>query len=287
MGAWLNRTWITVAIVGAIFTLAHIDAWTGPGLVYVAGFSAAFGIGGVRAGSVAPLCGLHAAHNAMEFLWFRESNAVTTWPMAGFTIMALSLWLGWLFWITRTRTAGAVPSAFAVGRLIGSRFPRFLGWGTLVLGLASLSFGELRRHYQLQSLQWPMTKGIIMQADLAEGTSSYGRMRGPRTFYYADVTYTYHVADNRYVAKRISLVNPHLATEDGEKARSFLAAHPAHSSVDVYYHRRHPEIAILIPEVDEAQWLRWCGVGLTLVAIWTLISSRKVCARLKAQSEKP
>ncbi len=72
--------------------------------LYVAGFSAAFGIGGVRAGSLAPLCGLHAAHNAMEFLWFpRESNATTTWPMAALTVGALSLWLVWLFWMTSPR----------------------------------------------------------------------------------------------------------------------------------------------------------------------------------------
>jgi hypothetical protein len=108
-GACVKRAWAAVAIVGLIFTAVHFDAWTGPAMVYVAGFSAAFGIGGIRAGSIAPLCGLHAAHNAMEFLWFpHESNAVTTWPMADANVAALSIWIVWLFWTTRPRLGKAL-----------------------------------------------------------------------------------------------------------------------------------------------------------------------------------
>lgn len=111
VGAWVKHTWVAMAIVGVIFTIVHFDAWTAPGIVYVAGFSAAFGIGGIRTGSIAPLCGLHAAHNAMEFLWFpHESNTVTTWPMTGTTVAALAVWLVWLFWTTRPRPATAFVS---------------------------------------------------------------------------------------------------------------------------------------------------------------------------------
>jgi hypothetical protein len=178
-----------------------------------------------------------------------------------------------------------MASAFSIGRYLGRHFPQVLGWGTLVLGLGAISFGELRMRYQLKSLHWPSTPGAIMQAGLGRRTTHYGRMRQPRSFYYADVTYTYQVADKRYVANQISLANPDLAGERGEEARGFLAAYPAHSSVDVYYDPKHPEVAILMREVDESQHavLRWCGGGMILVAIWTLISSRKACARLRAK----
>lgn len=116
VGAWVGHTSVAVVVVGSIFTAVHIDAWTGPGIVYVAGFSIAFGVGGVRAGSLAPLCGLHAAHNAMEFLWFpHESNNTTTWPQAALTTGALSVWLIWLFWMSDQRGARTPPQEMRDG----------------------------------------------------------------------------------------------------------------------------------------------------------------------------
>ena len=102
IGAWVKRAWIAVAVVAVIFAAAHPDSWTGPGIVYILGFGIAFGIGGVRAGSLAPLCGMHAAENTMDWLWFpHDSNATMTWPMAAVTVAALFIWLVWLFWIIR------------------------------------------------------------------------------------------------------------------------------------------------------------------------------------------
>jgi membrane protease YdiL (CAAX protease family) len=101
MGAWVKRTWIAIVVVGGLFTAAHPDSWTGPGIIYIVGFSGALGIGGVRAGSLAPLCGMHAANNAMDWLWFpHDSNKMITWPMAIVTVVALLVWLAWLFWMT-------------------------------------------------------------------------------------------------------------------------------------------------------------------------------------------
>jgi membrane protease YdiL (CAAX protease family) len=113
LAAWTNRVWLAVAITAVIFTAAHVDAWTGPAIVYVGGFAIAFGVGCVRAGSLAPLAGMHAVHNAMEFLWFpHEGLRSTTWAMAAVTAAGLSLWLGWLFWSTRNANlSNARPQA--------------------------------------------------------------------------------------------------------------------------------------------------------------------------------
>jgi membrane protease YdiL (CAAX protease family) len=109
VGAWVNRPWIAVLIVVIVFTVLHTDAWTAPGIIYIASFSFAVGIGGVRAGTLAPLWGLHAAENAMNWLWFpHDSNAVDTWPMVVAAVAGLSIWLGWLFWITREKPTNAL-----------------------------------------------------------------------------------------------------------------------------------------------------------------------------------
>ncbi len=105
VGAWVKRPWIAVLIVVIVFTAVHPDAWTAPGIIYIASFGFAVGIGGVRAGTLAPLCGLHAAENAMDWLWFpHDSNTTDTWPMVVAAVAGLSIWLGWLFWITRKKT---------------------------------------------------------------------------------------------------------------------------------------------------------------------------------------
>ncbi|MGO9003301.1 MAG: lysostaphin resistance A-like protein [Limisphaerales bacterium] len=104
VGAWVKRPWIAVLIIGLVFVAGHPDAWTAPGIIYIASFGLACGVGGVRTGTLAPLCGLHAAENAMNWLWFpHDSNAADTWPMAGVTAAGLAIWLGWLFWTTRQK----------------------------------------------------------------------------------------------------------------------------------------------------------------------------------------
>ena len=103
IGAWVKRPWIAVAVVGALFASLHLDSsGTGSGMAFVLTFGLALGIGAVRAGSLAPLCGIHAANNAMEFLWFpKATNAELTWSETGVAAAALVVWLVWLFWITR------------------------------------------------------------------------------------------------------------------------------------------------------------------------------------------
>jgi len=180
-----------------------------------------------------------------------------------------------------------MPNSFAIGRFIGRRFPQFLGWGALLLGLGGLSIGEIRTHQQLKSLGWPRAAGIVMQSDLGSRTQRHGRWHARTTDYYADIRYTYQVNDRRYVAQRISLINFDLASQTGTAARAFLADHPARSTLDVYYDPQHPEAAILIPEVDKAgrAWTRYSGFALILVATWLLISFRKVYQKLEMKAK--
>jgi hypothetical protein len=180
-----------------------------------------------------------------------------------------------------------MPSTFAIGRFTGRRFPQFLGWGALALGLGGLLFGELRWYQQVKSLRWPKAPGVVIQAELGFRTQRHGRRHTLAKEYYADVRYAYQVNDRRYVAQRISLVNFDLGTKTGADARGFLADHPAHSSTDVYYDPGRPEAAILIREVDQSghAWTRYSALALILLAMGILISSRKGSATLWAQGK--
>ena len=102
VAAWVRRPWLAVCISTVVFTLMHhgnAAAYTA-----IALFGIAFGAASIRAGTLAPMIGLHTAHDTLEVLWHpKETNAGATWLDVAFVGVALSIWFGWLLWITRTR----------------------------------------------------------------------------------------------------------------------------------------------------------------------------------------
>ena len=158
----------------------------------------------------------------------------------------------------------------------------FLCSGAILLGATAIVVAELRTRAQVRALHWPKTTGTIVQADLGSRLRSRGKF--PRqTDYYATVSYTYLVNEQRYVAHEISLWNPDLAG-DGKAARAFLAAHPPHSSVEVYYDPSQPGAAVLTPGIDESgrSWTLWSGVGLLLVGMWCFVQNRRSWRKARA-----
>jgi membrane protease YdiL (CAAX protease family) len=102
VAAWARRPLLAVCISTIVFTLVHhgnAAAYTA-----IALFGIAFGAACIRAGTLAPMIGLHTAHDTLEVLWHpKETNAGATWLDAAFVGVALSIWFGWLLWVTRTR----------------------------------------------------------------------------------------------------------------------------------------------------------------------------------------
>jgi membrane protease YdiL (CAAX protease family) len=102
VAAWVRRPWLAVCISTLVFTLVH----RGNAAAYtaIALFGIAFGAACIRAGTLAPMIGLHTAHDTLEILWHpKETNAGATWLDVAFIAVALSIWFGWLLWVTRTR----------------------------------------------------------------------------------------------------------------------------------------------------------------------------------------
>jgi membrane protease YdiL (CAAX protease family) len=107
IGAWTKRPWAAVGITALLFTVVHRDA-TWAAYAAVAFGAVLLGTAGVRAGTLAPLLGMHATHDTLEVLWHpNDTNAGATWLDAVVWAVGLSIWFGWLLWATRAGPVGA------------------------------------------------------------------------------------------------------------------------------------------------------------------------------------
>jgi len=107
VAAWVRRPWLAVCISTIAFILVHHG--NAAASVAIALFGIAFGAACIRAGTLAPIIGLHTAHDTLEVLAHpKETNASATWLDVAFVTVALSIWFGWLLWVTRTRLPAAL-----------------------------------------------------------------------------------------------------------------------------------------------------------------------------------
>lgn len=123
VAAWVKRPWLAVCISTLIFTLMHRGNMASH--IAIAMFGVAFGAAGIRAGTLAPMVGMHTAHDTLESFWHPgETNAGATWWDVAFVAVALSIWFSWLLRATRTPPPNAVlePMASAPLAETPSRF---------------------------------------------------------------------------------------------------------------------------------------------------------------------
>jgi hypothetical protein len=129
-----------------------------------------------------------------------------------------------------------------------------------LLALGLLLYALYANHRDRPSLLWPKATGTVTQC------SEVSHSRGHSS---VDITYIYEVNGQRYSGNTIALWSPDF--RDGRPVETFVAAHPARSTVDVYYELEHPENAVLIPGPDENRnrVSLWGGsIALVLGIIW-------------------
>jgi hypothetical protein len=144
----------------------------------------------------------------------------------------------------------------------------------LVVAVGMILYATTSLRRDRPSLHWPIVPGVMMQVELHHH---------PRLHDYVQATYSYIVNGTRYVSHQIRLWNPDLSRD--YDAKPFAEAHPANSSIDVYYDPRNPENAVLIPGADESgckALIRGGSIGGFLV-ILLVIWHRKDFIRLFAQ----
>ncbi len=107
VAAWVKRPWLAVCISTLVFTLLHRGNMAA--YIAIAMFGVAFGAASIRVGTLAPMIGLHTAHDALEGFWHPgETNAGASWRDVAFVAVALSIWFSWLLWTTRTPPPGGL-----------------------------------------------------------------------------------------------------------------------------------------------------------------------------------
>jgi membrane protease YdiL (CAAX protease family) len=103
VAAWVKRPWLAVGITALLFTGVHRGG-NAAAYAAIAFVAIVFGAAIIRAGTLAPVLGMHVAHDWLEVLWHpNDTNAGATWPEVAAWVVGLVIWFGWLLWATRSR----------------------------------------------------------------------------------------------------------------------------------------------------------------------------------------
>lgn len=127
LAAWVKRPWLALGIVALSFSMLHRG--NAAALTAITLFGIAWGAACIRVGTLAPMVGAHVVHDTLNVLLQpgnAEANASTTWSEVVYIAVALSVWLGWLFWTTRDTPADSISQETTCsepgdGALVGSR----------------------------------------------------------------------------------------------------------------------------------------------------------------------
>lgn len=142
----------------------------------------------------------------------------------------------------------------------------------LAVGMACAGWSGSYAYRGLTSSSWPTTTGVICASEIATQEGDRSRSGHRTETYIAKVRYAYTVGNRPYVADRMCFGD--YRSSGGSRARQVHARYPAGATVQVHYHPRHPNMAVI---ETGATWFicLWVTVGawVTLCGIVGLIRS--------------
>ncbi|HVM62762.1 MAG TPA: DUF3592 domain-containing protein [Verrucomicrobiae bacterium] len=144
----------------------------------------------------------------------------------------------------------------------------------LVLGVLPILYGAWSTYHDRPSLQWPKVSGQILQAERRYIS------RPRNSYYHLVISYAYGVNDQRYLGNQFALWDTDWYI-DRDTVLAFLAAHPVHSTVDVFYDPRDPQNAVLVPGADEPRnrLFIWCGTLMAALSVYLFVRARQDAPR--------
>jgi hypothetical protein len=145
-----------------------------------------------------------------------------------------------------------------------------------VLALAVFVWSVYSEHRDRPSLQWPGASGTVEHCKEVDYDTSR------RIHHCVDITYAYNVGGRQYAGHTIALWNEDW---DGMGADEFVAEHPVHSAVTVYYDPQHPENAVLVrgPDAFANRLGIWGGGAGILGGLWIIWMTREKAAEVRAR----
>ena len=153
---------------------------------------------------------------------------------------------------------------------------QILRYGAAVAGVGLIICGIYAGHRDRPSLQWPGASGTVEHCEEAVYHGMHSNSHS------VDITYAYNVSGRRYEGHTIALWS-----EDwgGRGTSEFVAAHPVHSAVEVFYDPEHPENAVLVRGPDELgnRLSIWGGCVALAGGIWWIWTTRDKAAEVKAK----
>jgi hypothetical protein len=153
-----------------------------------------------------------------------------------------------------------------------------------LLGLAIILQSVLTIYHDRQSLQWPAASGTVTHC---EARFRHGKHSG----WEVNISYRFQANGQYYTNNRISLANPNGGGPKPE-VNTFVANHPARSTVTVYFDPQHPQTAVLEPGAEEElnRVRIWSGgiifVGLVFIVLYINRFFNKLVAWRKANPPK-
>ena len=109
------------------------------------------------------------------------------------------------------------------------------------------------------TLNWPVTKGIVISAGVKSYHSSKGSSKsGP------DIRYSYRIDTTEFISDRYSST---VARGSGFWAKEIVGRHPVDSEINVYYNPNKPKEAVLDRGLQSDDWkmLGWSSFFFAVV----------------------
>lgn len=107
------------------------------------------------------------------------------------------------------------------------------------LGYGGIYMRNLWRERQMgeASLNWPQTEGMLTQCEYRGSRRSGAHAR---------ISYQYVIAGKTYFSKQVNVAKDYLLL----KPQAFVDEHPVGTKISVYYNHDHPEVAVIVPGID-------------------------------------
>lgn len=132
----------------------------------------------------------------------------------------------------------------------------------VVVGAVFAYFGYSSYQLGMQSKDWPVAKGSVIQSEIEKRTEFTGTGSSRRKVVksYAVVKYTYSVGNREFQSGRITF-------GQSKNAHNTVARYPKGRSIQVHYDPQKPDQAVLEPGADATLSLVFIGLGVVLALI--------------------
>jgi hypothetical protein len=159
---------------------------------------------------------------------------------------------------------------FAAGGFLDYRLEKIAGGMLFVVaGIAFAFIGYTSYQSGMESKNWPVANGSVIQSKIEKRTETTGTGTSKRKVVksYAVVKYTYAVGNRDYQSSRITF-------GQSKDAYKTVSRYPKGKNIQVYYDPENPAQAVLEPGGDKTMSIVFIGLGAILLVMGLITASK-------------